>query len=46
MAGEVLCEASDMAKQFAAGFQDFNADYQRINYNISKRCKGIERCAK
>lgn len=32
LTGEILCEASDMAKGFAAGFQDFNTEYQRINH--------------
>ena len=27
LTGEVLCEASDMAKSFAAGFHEFNSDY-------------------
>jgi len=35
-----------MAKQFATGFGDFNNDYQRINNQISKRCKAIERSSK
>ena len=35
-----------MAKAFAAGFQGFNTEYQRINNNISKRCKAVERHAK
>ena len=32
LTGEILCEASDMAKSFAAGFQEFNSEYQRINH--------------
>lgn len=31
LTGEVLCEASDMAKMFADGFMPFNAEYQRVN---------------
>lgn len=46
MTGEVLCEASDMAKMFADAFPNFNSEYQRINNQISKRCKGIERVSK
>lgn len=46
LTGQVLCEASDMAKQFAAGFGGFNSEYQRINNQISKRCKAIERASK
>lgn len=39
LTGEVLCEASDMAKNFTENFHEFNAEYQRINNSISKRCK-------
>jgi hypothetical protein len=31
LTGEVLCEASDMAKQFSEDFNAFNVEYQRIN---------------
>jgi hypothetical protein len=31
LTGQILCEASDMAKQFATGFGEFNSEYQRIN---------------
>lgn len=31
LTGEILCEASDMAKMFCDGFEGFNNDYQRIN---------------
>ena len=31
LTGEILCEASDMAKQFSDGFWSFNQQYQRIN---------------
>ena len=31
LTGEVLCEASDMAKMFSDGFLPFNAEYQRVN---------------
>lgn len=43
LTGEILCEASDMAKQFSDNFNSFNAAYQRINKNIATQCKGIER---
>jgi hypothetical protein len=46
LTGEVLCEASDAAKTFAADFNDFNSEYQRINNQISKKCKAIEKSAK
>ena len=46
LTGEVLCEASDMAKQFSAEFEGFNNDYQRINNMISKKCKQVERYSK
>ena len=46
LTGEILCEASDMAKEFSVGFRGFNDDYQRINTYISKRCKSIERASK
>lgn len=44
--GEILCEASDMAKQFADSFGHFNSEYQRINNQISKRCKAVEKASK
>lgn len=31
LTGEVLCEASDMAKLFCNDFNQFNNEYQRIN---------------
>lgn len=46
LTGEVLCEASDMAKQFSEDFNSFNVEYQRINGQISKRCKQVETQAK
>lgn len=46
LTGEVLCEASDMAKQFADDFNGFNTEYQRINGSISRRCKEVEVQAK
>lgn len=46
MTGEILCEASDMAKQFCENFDAFNEEYQRINKYISRECKQIERTAK
>ena len=46
LTGEVLCEASDMAKQFTNNFGNFNSEYQRINNQISKRSKEIERTSK
>lgn len=46
LTGEVLCEASDMAKQFSEDFNAFNVEYQRINGQISKRCKQVETQAK
>ncbi len=35
-----------MAKMFADNFNNFNSEYQRINNQISKRCKHIERVSK
>jgi hypothetical protein len=35
-----------MAKSFSDGFLQFNSEYQRINNQISKRCKEIERVSK
>ena len=32
LTGEVLCEASDLAKMFADQFPYFNSEYQRINH--------------
>ena len=32
LTGEILCEASDMAKQFTENFTAFNSEYQRINH--------------
>jgi len=46
LTGEILCEASDMAKQFCDEFEPFNAQYMRINNQISKRCKAIEKASK
>jgi len=46
LTGEILCEASDMAKMFCDGFEGFNNDYQRINRQISKRSKAIETASK
>jgi len=31
LTGEILCEASDMAKSFAQGFLEFNEEYTRVN---------------
>jgi hypothetical protein len=46
LTGEVLCEASDMAKMFCNDFNQFNNEYQRINNQISKKSKNIERISK
>jgi hypothetical protein len=46
LTGEILCEASDMAKQFCENFDQFNDEYQRINKFISRECKAIERTGK
>ena len=46
LTGEILCEASDMAKTFCDGFGTFNSEYQRINDQISKRSKAIEQTSK
>jgi len=46
LTGEILCEASDMAKKFSSEFGDFNAQYQMINNQISKKCKLIEKASK
>jgi hypothetical protein len=46
LTGEVLCEASDLAKLFSDGFSHFNSEYQRINHIVSKKCKSIERCSR
>ena len=46
LTGEVLCEASDMAKQFSTEFDSFNSKYQRTNSMIADRCKQIERTSK
>lgn len=46
LTGEVLCEASDMAKQFSDQFDGFNTAYQRTNTMIADRCKDIERKSK
>ena len=46
LTGEVLCEASDLARQFCEGFASFNSDYQRINHNISRLSKSIENHSK
>jgi hypothetical protein len=46
LTGEILCEASDMAKAFSDNFESFNSQYQHINGNISKECKQIEIASK
>ena len=46
LTGEILCEASEMAQKFVGGFDNFNSEYQRINKQISVRCKAIERACK
>ena len=46
LTGEILCEASDMAKQFTENFTTFNNEYQRINHQISHRCKAVEKASK
>jgi hypothetical protein len=46
LTGEVLCEASDLARAFSDGFGEFNGDYQRINDSVAKKCKQVERCSK
>jgi hypothetical protein len=35
-----------MAKTFFDGFEKFNNDYQRINKQISQRCKAVETASK
>ena len=35
-----------MAQKFCGGFEAFNGEYQRINNQISKRCKTIENTSK
>ena len=46
LTGLILCDASEMAKQFTSGFNQFNRDYQWCNKQISSRCKNIERASK